>query len=161
MYDIETENRFWSKILTGEIDECWECVAMTLIKDGYGSIRVNQKDILAHRFSFQLFHNRLIGDKMCICHKCDNPSCVNPHHLFEGTVKDNMNDRDNKGRGNGGAPKGERNGTSKLTEAEVKEIRIKYNKKAKITQQVLADEYGVSRRSIGDIINHKNWKHIK
>jgi DNA-binding transcriptional regulator YiaG len=98
---------------------------------------------------------------MFICHKCDNPSCVNPHHLFEGTNQDNMSDMMNKGRHVCNPNKGIKNHASKLTEAEVKEIRIKYNKKAKITQQVLADEYGVSRRSIGNIIKSKIWKHVE
>jgi hypothetical protein len=159
MYDVEDENRFWSKILTGEIDECWECVGMWLGKDGYGSLRVNGGRIKTHRFSFQLFHNRLIKDKMFICHKCDNRKCVNPNHLFEGTQQDNMIDMMNKGRGN--KAKGEKITWSKLTEAKVKEIRTKYNKKTKITLEVLAKEYGVDYRVIHDIIKRKTWKHVE
>ena len=162
MYDIETENRFWSKILTGEIDECWECVGMRLGPDGrYGRFEVKRKVYLAHRVSFQLFHNRLIGDNMCICHKCDNTSCVNPRHLFEGTQQDNMTDMWNKGRGKGGGNIGEKNNHSKLTEAQVKEIRAKYAAGGTSYKQ-LAKEYNVKDKSnIGDIINRKGWKHIK
>ncbi len=111
--------------------------------------------ILAHRFSFQLHHNRLIQDKMCICHKCDNRKCVNPHHLSEGTHQDNMNDMKNKGR----LPKGENQYLSKLTEVEVLEIRAKYSK-GKITQKQLAQEYDVNHSLISKIINRKSWKHI-
>ena len=155
MYSIKDENRFWSKILTGDEDECWECVAMYLNRDGYGEFKLNDKKILAHRFSFQLFYKRLITDKMFICHKCDNPSCVNPHHLFEGTPQENIADRDNKGR----VTKGEKHHDSKLTEEKVKEIRAKYSQ-SKTTQQKLADEYGVVQSIIHGIINRKYWKHI-
>ena len=155
MYDIETENRFWSKILTGDEDECWECVAMFLNRDGYGQFELNDKNIKAHRFSFQLFHNRLIKDNMCICHKCDNPSCVNPHHLSEGTQQDNSNDMVNKGR----AAKGEKQHLSKLTEKQVLEIRAKYAKGG-TTHRQLAKEYGVFHAVIGNIIRRKTWTHI-
>ena len=150
MYSVKDENRFWSKILTGNEDECWEIVGLFLNRTGYGELRVNGTKIRAHRFSYQLFHNRLIKDKMVICHKCDNPSCVNPYHLFEGTMKDNMNDRDNKGRG----LKGEKNGRSKLTEAQVKEIRTKYAAGG-TSYKKLGEEYGINQSLISNIINYK------
>ena len=161
MYSIKDENRFWTKIERDDEnpDKCWECVAMSLTKAGYGEFGVNGTKIRAHRFSYQLFHNRLIKDKMVICHKCDNPSCVNPHHLSEGTQHDNMTDMKNKGRANGGGVKGEKNYISKLTEEKVKEIRAKYSQ-SKTTQQKLADEYGVVQSIIHGIINRKYWKHI-
>jgi hypothetical protein len=155
MYSIKDENRFWSKVETGNEDECWEVVAMFLNRYGYGEFGVNGKRILAHRFSYQLFHNRLIKDKMFICHTCDNPACVNPHHLFEGTPQENMTDRDNKGR----VIKGEKHYISKLTEEKVKEIRAKFEKDG-TTHINLAMEYCVSRSLIGLIINRKTWTHI-
>jgi hypothetical protein len=162
MYDVEDENRFWSKILTGEIDECWECVGMRLGKDGrYGRFEVKRKIFLAHRVSFQLYHNRLIKKGMNICHKCDNTSCVNPHHLFEGTQQDNMTDMWIKGRGKVVGSKGEKNNLSKLKEFQVKEIRAKYAAGG-TTYKKLAKEYNVRDKStIGDIINHKTWKHVE
>ena len=157
MYDIETENRFWSKIETGGEDECWKVVAFNLNHCGYGEFSVKSKIILAHRFSFQLFHNRLIKDKMCICHKCDNPSCVNPHHLFEGTIEDNNTDKMNKGRFK--PNKGEDSGMSKLTEIIVKQIRDEY-KKGGTTQRKLGDKYGLHFTNIGYIIRRETWKHL-
>jgi hypothetical protein len=161
MYSIKDENRFWTKIERDDEnpDKCWNVVDMCLTKAGYGEFSIKGKRILAHRFSYQLFHNRLIKDNMCICHKCDNPSCVNPNHLWEGTVKDNNNDRDNKGRAKGGGVKGEKHHSCKLTEKQVKEIREKYAKGG-TTHRQLAKEYSVSRQSIGDIINRKIWTHI-
>ena len=100
------------------------------------------------------FYNRLIKDNMCICHKCDNPSCVNPHHLSEGTQQDNSNDMVNKGR----AAKGEKQHLSKLTEKQVLEIRAKYAKGG-TTHRQLAKEYGVFHAVIGNIIRRKTWTH--
>ena len=157
MYDIETENRFWSKILTGDEDECWEIVAMGLIEKGYGQFKVNGEAILAHRFSYQLYHNRLIKDNMVICHTCDNPSCCNPHHLFEGSYQDNMIDMLNKDRAN--KCKGEKQGRSKLKDKQVLEIRAKYTKGG-TTHRKLAEEYGVAYGIIGSIIRRKTWTHI-
>jgi hypothetical protein len=157
MYDIETENRFWSKILTGEIDECWEIVAMHLNQQGYGEFWPNGKLIRAHRFSYQLYHNRLIKDNMCIMHSCDNRKCVNPHHLSEGTIQDNNTDKKNKGRVY--HPKGEKHHLSKLTTEKVLEIRAKYTKGG-TTYKKLGEEYGVNLSTVRSIINRKSWTHI-
>lgn len=75
---------------------CWEWIKS---KDGYGYglIRINKKTILAHRFSAKYLANQNI-DNLHVCHHCDNPSCVNPNHLFVGTHKDNMDDMNRKGR---------------------------------------------------------------
>jgi hypothetical protein len=159
---VEIENRFWSKVERDDEnpDKCWECVAMYLNKLGYGVFSVKDKLILAHRFAFQNHHNRLITDGMLIMHSCDNPSCVNPNHLSEGTNQDNVTDMVNKCRHVCIPCKGEKHSSSKLTDQQVLEIREKYDKKNGIFYKVLAIEYGVCKGHICDIIKRKRWSHI-
>ena len=154
MYSVEIEKRFWLKV--NKTDKCWNWKCGK-DKDGYGQFWDCKKNFYAHRFSFQLFHNRLIQDKMFICHTCDNPSCVRPDHLFEGTHTDNMTDMVNKGRTH--TLRGSLQLNSKLTEKQVLEIRKEYTN-TKTTQKKLAIEYGVCQQLIGDIINRKKWNHV-
>lgn len=124
---------------------------------GYGILRLGggeNKAVRAHRAAFLLFVGQ-IPDGLEICHKCDNPLCVNPDHLFLGTRADNHADMMAKDRG----PRGERAGAAKLTDAKVLEIRRRYAT-TDITQRQLADEFGVSRPTIGFLISRKTWKHL-
>jgi len=106
----------------------------------------------AHRVSYELYKG-FIPDGLLVLHKCDVPVCVNPDHLFLGTHQDNMDDKIKKGR----QAKGENNGSSKLTEKEVKEIRDKYVPR-KYTQRMLAREFNVSQVAIGCVIRNETWR---
>ncbi len=151
--DIKVENRFWSKVLTGNEDECWEWQSCLVCK-GYGGFKYKGKQVRAHRFSYEL-NKGPIENGLFVCHKCDNPKCVNPSHLFLGTNLENMKDKTNKGR----AAKGEKQHLAKLTEKQVVEIRQKYATK-NYTQSQLGREYNVDYKSICYIINRITWKHI-
>ena len=87
-----------------------------------------------------------------MCHTCDNPSCVNPNHLFLGTALDNNRDARKKGRSVN--VRGEKHGMSKLFPAEVENIR---NERKFFSARVLAEIYDVDRKTIDNICNRKNW----
>lgn len=93
---------------------------------------------------------------LCVCHKCDNPSCINPDHLFIGTIAENMRDCASKGRRMG--IRGESNSQHKLTAGKVVEIRSAYATGK--TQSQLAREYGVSAFRISAIVRRKKWAHV-
>ena len=145
------EERFWAKV--DKSGDCWE---WTGAKDRYGQIGHNQKVKAAHRVSWEI-HNGAIPDGMCVLHRCDNPPCVRPDHLFIGTMADNCKDRDSKGRHT--PLPGESHGMSKLTEDDVNEIREHYAY-GEFTQQEIANYYSVSQAVISDVLLYKTWVHI-
>ena len=133
-------------------DGCWECTSHFLDPKGYAHIERDKKKTKVHRHVFSLTNNG-ITEGMHILHKCDNPSCINPDHLFEGTILDNIKDKVEKGRQS--FTKGEQNGKSKLTAEDVKEI-LKDNRR----HVEVAKDYPVLANHIRAIRKRKTWKHI-
>jgi hypothetical protein len=129
------------------------------MSSGYGNI-LNEKGKQegAHRVSYRLFVGKI--GKNFVLHKCDNPLCVNPDHLFLGSQKDNLKDMTNKGRRRSNTPKGEDHLHSKLTVKDIVAIRRKYIPRIYTLQQ-LADEYGTAKRNIYLIIQRRAWSHVK
>lgn len=89
------QQRFEEKFTKGESDECWQWTA-SRNKDGYGQIGFKDTVLLSHRASYLIYKGDI--SNLHVCHTCDNPWCVNPSHLFLGTMKDNMEDMKAKGR---------------------------------------------------------------
>lgn len=139
-----TMNRFWEKVLVDDSDKCWEWSAATVTKWKYGAFRYNGKTGYAHRFSWEL-HNGKIPNGLFVLHKCDNPSCVNPEHLFLGTHSDNMIDMDKKGRRT----------LRKLTPEIIREIR---SSDESLTS--MAGRLGVAISTVGDTRNRKRWEWV-
>lgn len=164
---IPTEDRFWAKVdRTSGVNACWIWTAHRY-RRGYGqfwdgSYREDGSphNVSAHRWSFERFVRQL-RDGECVLHRCDNPPCVNPAHLFAGSHKDNAIDRESKKRGFAGprtASPGEKNGSAKLTAEQVVLIRERFRGGA--SKRGLAREFGVSAPLVFAIVNRKLWRHI-
>lgn len=125
---------------------------------GYGLIIFEGKQRYAHRVVCATVLGP-IPDGMCVCHKCDNPCCVNPDHLFVGTPADNSADMAAKGRGKGGVLVGEKHWKSRLTASQVQDIRREYAVGG-VRQIDLARQYGVAQAYISEIIRGEAWAHI-
>lgn len=120
-------------------------------RDGYGRWNFDGKEMFAHRFAYDIYYKDL-DPKLVIMHSCDNPPCVNPEHLSQGTQKDNMQDAAKKGR----KPSGSKNPNSKLNEYQVEKIRQFY--KVGLSIEELSKTFNVSRRQIFNIVHEIHWK---
>ena len=142
---------FFTRCLIDPDTGCWN---WTSGKDagGYGGLTVNRKSWKAHRYSWFLV-NGPIPKGMCICHHCDNPSCINPQHLWIGTNEENIQDRNIKGR----QAKGHKNRNARLNEFQIREIRLQQGKKI---NKELAKQYNISVSTINDIWAKRRWRHI-
>lgn len=158
------ECRFWHHV--EKSSGCWEWRGVRSAA-GYGYTSTRPK-LLAHRFSWTLAHGAGPGD-LFVCHRCDNPGCVRPDHLFLGTVRDNAADMRHKGR----SAMGDRNGTrrrpdtiargegrahAKLTETDVRRIRSAVAEGE--TTKAVADRYGVSFGLVAGIVRRERWAHV-
>jgi hypothetical protein len=150
--------RFWQKV--NKQGEHWLWLAGT-DKDGYGQIWVDEemRRGRANRVAWFLYYGE--WPTLPVLHTCDLPQCIKKEHLFLGTILENNRDRARKGRSaiNISPMPGEKNGNAKLTEADIKTIRARFNFEM-VRQQDLADEYNVSQVLIAKIVRRELWKHV-
>jgi hypothetical protein len=146
-----TISMFWDKV--NKTNTCWEWEGSKIPK-GYGRFCYQGKQWYTHILSYELHYGPYDKTK-CICHTCDNPSCVNPSHLFLGTYSDNMQDCISKARHKHGKFPGELNKSVKLTEEQVLTIRATPG-----PNRLIAQQYGVSKYCIDEIKTRKTWKHL-
>lgn len=116
---------------------------------GYGTVKHKRKTYPAHRFAW-IYKHGPVSDDTVICHKCDNPKCINVEHLFAGTTLDNVRDKIAKGRLR--VPIGEESGTAKLTSAQIEKIMVDER-----PQSLIAKDYGVSQSTISMVKTRKVW----
>lgn len=174
--DTRLPLRFWKKVRVDAATGCWPWTGAGTL-DGYGSFYAEGR----LRRSTRLVWERLcgaLGPEQLALHRCDNPPCVNPAHLFLGTNADNARDRDAKGRGriwtaeerarvsaqvrevaSRGAFRGEGNGHARLTPDTVRAIRSEYAAREG-TQAEIGSKYGVSHATVSDIVRRRRWGHV-
>jgi hypothetical protein len=168
--------RFWSKVRK-DPEGCWLWLGKPG-EDGYGQFRsggVGSPTLRAHRAGWAIWHLHMPPDDLLVCHTCDIRLCVRPDHLFLGTPADNSADMVAKARQMRGEAhpnfgknwgrvkpeqraRGERNGASKLTANDVREIRRLYAEKAR--QVDLAAQFGINQTTVSQIVCRKRWTHV-
>lgn len=148
--------RFWSKVRKGNPDDCWLWTAYRNAQ-GYGTVRMGPM-VLSHRVAYELTFGAIPAG-LLVLHRCDVPACCNPAHLFLGTNQDNTDDMVGKGRAVHPDNSGEKNPHSKLTAAQVADIRRRYAFRGigGDSGQALADEFGVGKQTISKILRGVSW----
>ena len=142
--------RFWNYV--DKTESCWNWQRFT--RNGYGAFNIKGVIVYVHKLSWCV-HNGPVPSGLCVLHTCDNRKCVNPDHLFLGTIADNNRDKELKGRGV--YPYGSWSGMSKLNEEQVMNIKSRLEKESLSS---IAREYGVSVHAIYCIKHNITWKHV-
>jgi len=148
----DSEIKEWLETQYELVDDCW-IWRNGKYKNGYGQVGWSATTRIVHRL-YWLLSGRTIPEGLLLRHgPCHNPACFNPDHLILGTHSENMADKIRDGTNIG--PQGEKSGSAKLTEEQVKAIRVSTK-----SQKAFAEEYGVCHPVISKIINRKSWTHV-
>jgi len=141
------ESRFWSKVDKSNPDRCWLWTS-TKAGRGYGSFRIGQRQVYAHRLSYEMTYGP-IPEGMYVCHSCDTPPCVRPDHLFIGTPQENYHDARRKGRVIS---------SSRLTTDDILEIRRLAAYGLKHVE--IARRFNIKRAHAWGIVTGRSWSHV-
>ncbi len=147
----------WDRVAVNPETVCWEW-RKAHTGSGYGAVWYRGKMLLAHRIAFEAFSGRFTNIKRFACHKCDNPGCVNPGHLYAGSPKQNMQDCSDRGRRNSSI--GEDAHAAILTEKDVRAI-LELLTTSTLTQVAIAARFGVTNWQISKISRNRTWRHLK
>jgi len=149
------EEKFWAGISKKGPADCWNWTKSLTVHGGYGQFTHMHKLYKAHQVSYRIHFGEIPKGKF-VCHKCNNPACCNPAHLYAGTPADNWRDTiESKKACRFPIYRGEECHDAKLTEAKVRDILTSNKGGAE-----LAKEYGVSRSAISAIRRRRTWKHV-
>ena len=156
-FDDAVRARFWAKVAVRGPDECWLWTAF-VNDSGYGRFKIQGVWWRAHRVSLMLAVGRILSRSEFACHHCDNPPCVNPAHLFVGSLQDNTDDAVKKGRMYkwSGLRAGSSNPRAVLTDANVREILGSPS----VSTAEFSERFGVSAWSIYAVRRGETWAHI-
>lgn len=132
---------------------CWNFTG-SINQQGYGRIKLKKQEYLAHRLMAHLTIRPLSSESQVVAHKCDNPTCINPEHLFITTATGNMADRDAKGR----MSRGDTHPNAKLTTNNILDIRALYE--SGISQAEISKKFNICQPSVYNIVHRKTWKHV-
>jgi len=145
--EFDTIKKFWSKVNKNTDNGCWEWSGCKDRK-GYGEFRIFGDNYQAHRIAYMLA-NGGIPSNISVCHKCDNPKCCNPDHLFAGTNRDNMIDLLLKGK----------KPDTKLNPQSVKSIREAF--KNGVSRAELRQKYNISATCLNSLLRGEKWAYVK
>ncbi len=151
----DVPERFWKFVDKKEPESCWPWLGDTM-KLNYGRFSYAGTRRLAHRVAYELTYGPIEPSSLSVCHRCDNPNCVNPNHLFLGTQADNIADCVIKGRKRVNSPKGEAHYKHKLIASDI--TKIKQLSQDGVPQRKIANMYHVNQAQIWRIIHDKTWR---
>jgi hypothetical protein len=154
--------KFEARIQPVPFSGCWIWMgaalpcARKLATVGYGCFRRNGRQTYAHRAAYEAAHGEGSAAGLIVRHTCDVPLCVNPDHLLLGTNTDNMQDMRERGRSNFG----ERNGQSRLSEADITEI-IRLRTTTTLLQREIAERFGIDQSAVSLICSGRRWTKVQ
>jgi hypothetical protein len=150
--------RFHTRYLVNAATGCWEW-QRSFVRGGYGSFFYKGRIGRAHRVSYILHYGEIDPD-ILVCHKCDNPKCVNPEHLFLGTYQDNNHDMHRKHRAptSNNKIQGSLNIHAKITEADV--INIRALSASGISKAEIGRQYNIRDSNVCKIVSRQSWRHV-
>lgn len=151
----EDAERFWEKVAVGYADECWFWTG-AMDERGVGQFWLHGEVVRAPRLAWSLANGQPFPEDLVACHRCDNPPCVNPAHIWPDTHQANVDDMTGKQR----HPHGETHGAAKVTAEMVRAIRAEAAL-GLLSQEAIGQKYGISKWQVSNIARRLQWEHIE